>query len=422
MDGEADIFHVRTHFQSQHGFGNQLARIDANHARPKDAPRFLVQQQLRHAFVARHCDCAAACGPGEHRLFEFDSLLAGFRFCQAHPGNFGIGISDGRNGAGIEPGRLGFFPARDYFSGKLAFMGSLVGQHGFAANIPYGKNMRDIGAQLLIHRDESAWIDIDARLIRPKIASVRLAAHSDQDAVVYLRLGCRRIRSTLEGHFQATAGNLDAGNPGPEINGLVVFLYAPMQRFDEIRVRTGNQLIHPFHHAHPAAERIVYRGHFQADDAPANDEHPLRNILQFQCAGRIHEARIAVGKTWYARRARTRGNDAVFERYRFRAGRGFHLDHMGRAEPAFPLHYRHLALFRQNPQALGKFTYDGFLPASQPVQLYAGLGKTDTLAPSLLRIGDDLGDMQQSLGGNASDIQAYAAERRIALDQYHFFA
>ncbi len=39
MDGQTDVVHIRTHFQRQHRFTNQLARVCADYARTQNPAR-----------------------------------------------------------------------------------------------------------------------------------------------------------------------------------------------------------------------------------------------------------------------------------------------------------------------------------------------------------------------------------------------
>ena len=69
------------------------------------------------------------------------------------------------------------------------------------------------------------------------------------------------------------------------MNRFIALLDAPVQRPDQVRVRARNQLVHQFHHADAAAERIVNGRHLQADNTAAYDEHALRYVFQFQRPG-----------------------------------------------------------------------------------------------------------------------------------------
>jgi hypothetical protein len=53
-----------------------------------------------------------------------------------------------------------------------------------------------------------------------------------------------------------------------EHDGFVTRRYALLERFDEIAVATWDQRLGQLDDRHFHAERIVYRGHLEADDAP----------------------------------------------------------------------------------------------------------------------------------------------------------
>src|SRR5688572_2882370 len=100
----------------------------------------------------------------------------------------------------------------------------------------------------------------------------------------------------------------------------------------------------------------------------------------------------------------------------------FHLDHVGRSEFTISLYYFHLALLREPGQPLGKFVDNGFFPRTELAEFYGGFAESNPLSLRFFRFGNDLRHMQQRLGRNAADIEAYATQRGVALDQYHLLA
>ena len=92
--------------------------------------------------------------------------------------------------AGVEDALLS---ARD-LGGDMAFMHSLVGQHGLADDVANGKDVRHVGAHLLVDFDEAALGDGDAGLFRVDEPAVGRAADGDEHHVVALRVLAVRPR------------------------------------------------------------------------------------------------------------------------------------------------------------------------------------------------------------------------------------
>ncbi len=82
----------------------------------------------------------------------------------------------------------------------------------------------------------------------------------------------------------------------------------------------------------------------------------------------------------------------------------------------------YLALFGQALEAVGQLTQHLLLPAPQPVDIYPGGIKFDTGRGHFPALTDDLGGVQQRLGGDAAHVEADAAEGWITFNQYHPFA
>ena len=81
-------------------------------------------------------------------------------------------------------------------------------------------------------------------------------------------------------------------------------------------------------------------------------------------------------------------------------------------------HHRHLALTRERGQAAGEALDDAFLPVAQAGEFDLRRAEGDAMRGHRLGFVDDLGHMQQRLGGDAADIEADAAQRRALVDQH----
>ena len=97
-------------------------------------------------------------------------------------------------------------------------------------------------------------------------------------------------------------------------------------------------------------------------------------------------------------------------------------DDIGRGELALAGDHRHLALARQRGQAAGQALDDALFPAAQLVEIDARRGERQAVSAERRRLVDHLGRVQQRLGGDAADIEAYAAQRRAAVDEHDLLA
>ncbi len=175
--------------------------------------------------------------------------------------------------------------------------------------------------------------------------------HRHQHPVEYLRL--RRVRS-LESGAQAVGQRLELGDLGLEQNALVALFDALLQWAHQVPIRAGHQTVAQFHHRDLHAERIVDAGHFQSDDAAADDQQALAIGRQFQRAGRVDDARI-IRKTRQPRRLGAGRDDALLEidaprRRPLPAPRSEN----GPENFASPVHHLHLALLGEHRQAIGQ--------------------------------------------------------------------
>ena len=192
---------------------------------------------------------------------------------------------------------------------------------------------------------------------------------------------------------------------------------------DCVTIRALHQAIGHFDDIDPGTERGIDGGHFQTNDAAADDQHLLRYKAQFQRPGRIHNARITRDeRQMYGGRAG--GDDAFLELDHLLAAGlvlaaavgDFHLDMVGIEEVAVTAHDLDLAALGHAGQAAGQFADDLFLVRAQLVDIDLRCGEADAQIIGVLGFFNDLGNVQQGLGGNAADVQTNAAERCITLD------
>jgi hypothetical protein len=86
-------------------------------------------------------------------------------------------------------------------------------------------------------------------------------------------------------------------------------------------------------------------------------------------------------------------------------------------ELAEPRDHLDLALLREHRQTADELADDLVLPLEQLRQVDRGRREGNAVRAHLLDLVDDLGRVQQGLGGNASDVEADSAQHRPALDE-----
>ena len=101
--------------------------------------------------------------------------------------------------------------ACDHFGGDLAFVARFVSEHRLAADVADRVDVRDVGAQLLVDRNVTALVDVDAGRFGFDLAPVGPAADRHEDVIVDLRRG-RLV--AFERDFQAVFLRLDLRHLG----------------------------------------------------------------------------------------------------------------------------------------------------------------------------------------------------------------
>ena len=295
-------------------------------------------------------------------------------------------------------------------------------EHRLADDVADREDVRDIGAHLLVDRDPAAVADVYAGLLGRDVLSIRTPSHGEQHAVVGFGRGRAAAFGVLERRREALRPRLDLRDLRLEQDLLVALLDAARERLHDVGIGAGNEAVHELDDRHFAAERVVHRRHLEPDDAPADDEQAFGNLLELERAGRIHEAPIAIGQAGNARGLRAGGDDAVIERHRLDAVLGLDRQQVRRRELAAPLDHGDLALLGHGADAAGQLAHHAVLELAQPVDIGLRRAELHAERSHLLGIGDHARGVQQRLGRNAADVEAHAAERRIAFDEDHFLA
>src|SRR5579862_84712 len=86
-------------------------------------------------------------------------------------------------------------------------------------------------------------------------------------------------------------------------------------------------------------------------------------------------------------------------------------------ESPFAVHDLDPALARQSVEAARELADDRLLPLPQAVEIELRASERDSAIGHLLGLSDDSGGVQKRLGGDAADVEAYASEAAMPLDQ-----
>ena len=160
-------------------------------------------------------------------------------------------------------------PGRD-LGCDLAFMDCLVRQHRLAHHVADGEDMGNIGTLLAVHGDESAVVHGHARGAGVQHLAVGPTPDRHKDLVEAIGGGAALV--VLEGDGQPVLVGRDRRDLGLEQDLLVSGLDPLMQGLDDVLVGAGDDLVHQFHDRYAGPQRVIDAGHFQPDDAAAQNQ------------------------------------------------------------------------------------------------------------------------------------------------------
>ena len=158
-------------------------------------------------------------------------------------------------------------------------MRCLVRQHRPAREIANRKYMRHICSHLLVDLNDTVLVHVDARLVGIKLVAIRPTPNRDQYAIIDAYCGCVLA---FEGNLDTRRRRAHLRYLGRQHDRVVAFLDDLRERPQQILVRARHQGIQQFHDADVDTQRRVNTGHFQTDDAAANNKQALGQRINFQ--------------------------------------------------------------------------------------------------------------------------------------------
>src|SRR5271167_2104155 len=289
-----------------------------------------------------------------------------------------------------------------------------MGQHRLAHDVADRENMRNVRSHLLVDGDEAALVDGDARRFGADAAAVGPAADGHQHRVENVLPGAV---GAFEGDVETVLLGLDARDLGFQANFLVALLDSLGERRDDVAIHARNQLVHHLDDADLRTQRVVDRRHLEADDPAAQDEQPLGDVEQLECAGRIPDAGVLGDETWRDR-LRAGRDDRVGEADDLRPLGGFDGEGLRRGELAFAPDDDDLALAGEAREPRRQPLDDALLPTAHPPEIDAGSAELYAMRAEVSGFIYHFSYVQQRLRGYAADVETNAAERLVPLDEH----
>ena len=261
-------------------------------------------------------------------------------------------------------------------------------------------------------------IDLDPRAVEAGDRGVRPAADGDQHAVERLLLRAIGEALALESDRNALARLLHRHDFRVEEHGLAHLLDALGEHVDEIAVGARQQPAGHLDDGDPGPERGIDAPELEPDVAAANYKERLRDVGQLQRPGRIHQPRTLDRQTGHRGGTRAGRDDGVVERDRgdLAAVVG-DLERLRIAERRRAAHVGDLPLLGELPETAGQLVDDLLLEAPQAVEVDGRGPERDAPGLGVLRLLQQLGDVQQRLRRDAAAIEADAAGILARIDE-----
>src|SRR5690606_3865507 len=411
---------VREHHHAQvfgagaelHGNGallNQLGGARADHVNAQHAVGLGVGDDLDEAggLVGGH---GAAAG-GERRDADVDVHALGLQrlLGLADPGDFRVGVDNARDQVVVH---LGLLPG-DALGDHHALFRGLVGQHGAAHHVTDGVHARHAGGAVVVDEDEAALVQGHAAVGGQQIGGHRATAHGHDQLVEGQLMFAVGV---AEGHDDLLALDLGAGHTGAQADVQALLAEDLLGFLGNLIVGGGQELVHGFQHGDLGAEAGPHGTQFQADHARADHAQAAGHALEVQGAGGVDDDLLVDRSRRDLDRLGAGGQDHVLGGQHLGGTVGladFHL--LAGQQLAVAFEHGDAVGLHQGGDAAGEVFDDLVLAADHGRHVHLHVTGADAVnLEALLRLVGRVRAVKQSLGRDAADVQAGAAQGQLA--------
>src|SRR6478735_890930 len=252
-----DVLRRSAEFDRCYGFGDQVARVSPEDVHSENAIGVLVRQDF-HAAVRGTERARATVGHERKYAFlvghvrRFELVL---RF--AHRGDFRVRIYDARDRVVVDVA----IASHDVLDAGDSLFLRLVREHRAAHDVANGVEAGNVGAKVIVDRDSSARIELDAYGVQAEPSGVRNATDRDQYAIAL------DVRLPLHAHEHPLAIAASAGDLRSQAKLDALLGEDTLGFFRNVRVHARQDALEVFEDGDFGAQTVPNRPEFEPNVA-----------------------------------------------------------------------------------------------------------------------------------------------------------
>src|SRR5690606_32063089 len=323
----------------------------------------------------------------------------------AYPCDFRMGVDDRRDQVVVHLRLV----AGDTLGNHHALFGRLVRQHRATHHVTDSVDAGNAGCALIVDEDEAALIHVHASIGRQQIGGDRTTANRDDQLVEGLLLLTFSGREA-DGHFLAL--DFGTGQARTQQN-LQTLLGQYLEGFlGDLLIGSRQELVHRFDDGHFGTEACPDRTQFETDDTRADDAQASRNALEIQRTGGVDDDLLIDRRRRNIHRLGAGSQDDVLGGQRLGAAielGDFHL--LAGQQLAVAFENGHAIGLQQRRNAAGEVLNDLVLARDHGRHVHLDIAGANAMdVEALVGFVELVGAVEQRLGGDATHVQASAAQ------------
>ena len=349
--------------------------------RADDTVRFLVFKQLDETIGAFHRLRTAIGGEGEFTDRIFGTFFLKLFFGFANRSNFRPGVNNTRDLAVID---MAFFAGNHFCKGNAVFF-RLVGKHRTGNGVANRKDAANIGLEIFVGFDTTAFVEFNTNFIQAKAGGVRTATDGNQHHVSFEFLCIAAFgRFNSQGH--AGLGGFCCGYLVAEFEFKTLLGKDALGLFDQLAIHARQNAVQEFNNGDFGTQTTPDGTKFQTDDASTNHNHLLRHFRKSQRTGRRDDFFFVNFNTRQRGDFRTRRDDDVLGIQGFFATiKKGNLDRGRRGDLAGTFDIGNLVLLEQELDAFDVAVNDLVLAGHHLFKIDLRLGHFDAVGIEMFR-------------------------------------
>lgn len=414
MASTGNVLGRGTVLNGKSSLGDHLTSVGTNDVSTENAVGLLVRKNLDKALSVE-----VGLGTGVGNEGELTDVVGNTGSLElllrlADPSDLGVGVHDGGNDVVVDV----TVAVLDELDGSNTLLLGLVGEHGTKSDITNDSNVGLVGAELRVHDDATLVVNLNTDLVKTKASGVGATANGNEQDIGFKSLSLTRL-DVLDLNLDNIALALGRNDLGAGLEVKTLLSKNLLSLLGDLTIHTSTNGVLELNDGDLGTETGPDGTHLETNDTTTDNGKSLGDLLEGKSTGRGDNSLLVDFNAGEGSGLRASGNDNVLglQDGVLAALNGINLDLTLAEERGSTLVVVDLVLLEKTLNTLGETVNSSGLGLLQIVEVDLHVSDLDTsVLGVVLDLVEKVGVVEQSLGGNAANVETGATERAALLN------